>query len=160
MNRRRKRTRRRRNPYEVPAIIVAFVLSMLILAIVNGKLNEVVEQAFFAKTETTPEQSPHDPAETTPEQSPHNPAETTPEISQDEEAAQPDAAEDEFTLSMVPAYAGNAYVDIHDDVPFFREEEMVSELLQDTLDLYATDLMDFVKYVMNDTLDQVSYAVY
>ena len=35
-----------------------------------------------------------------------------------------------------------------------------SELLQDTLDLYATDLMDFVKYVMNDTLDQVSYAVY
>jgi hypothetical protein len=35
-----------------------------------------------------------------------------------------------------------------------------SELLQDTLDLYATDLMDFVKYVMNDTLDQISYAVY
>jgi DNA-entry nuclease len=131
MNRRRKRTRRRRNPYEVPAIIVAFVLSMLILAIVNGKLNEVVEQAFFAKTETTPEQSPHDPAETTPEQSPHNPAETTPEISQDEEAAQPDAAEDEFTLSMVPAYAGNAYVDIHDDVPFFREEELVAESFQE-----------------------------
>lgn len=119
MNRRRKRTRRRRNPYEVPAIIVAFVLSMLILAIVNGKLNEVVEQAFFAKTETTSEQSPHDPAE------------TTPEISQDEEAAQPDAAEDEFTLSMVPAYAGNAYVDIHDDVPFFLEEELVAESFQE-----------------------------
>lgn len=131
MNRRRKRTRRRRNPYEVPAIIVAFVLSMLILAIVNGKLNEVVEQAFFAKTETTSEQSPHNPTETTPEQSPHDPAETTPEISQDEEAAQPDAAEDEFTLSMVPAYAGNAYVDIHDDVPFFLEEELVAESFQE-----------------------------
>ena len=34
------------------------------------------------------------------------------------------------------------------------------ELVQHAQELFSSDLYDFVKYVMNDTLDQVSYAVY
>ena len=35
-----------------------------------------------------------------------------------------------------------------------------SELLLDTLALYDDLLMDFVHYVVNDCINQVSYAVY
>lgn len=35
-----------------------------------------------------------------------------------------------------------------------------SELLLDTLELYDNELMDFVKYVVNDCLNQITYAVY
>lgn len=34
------------------------------------------------------------------------------------------------------------------------------ELVMHAQELFSSDLYDFVKYVMNDTLDQVSYAVY
>lgn len=35
-----------------------------------------------------------------------------------------------------------------------------SELLQDTLELYDSELMDFVKYVIDDSVNQITYAVY
>ena len=33
----------------------------------------------------------------------------------------------DFSLDMVPAYSGRAYVDINGDVPFFTQEEMTEE---------------------------------
>lgn len=35
-----------------------------------------------------------------------------------------------------------------------------SELLQDTLSLYDNELMDFVHYVVNDCINQISYSIY
>lgn len=35
-----------------------------------------------------------------------------------------------------------------------------SELLLDTLDLYNNELMDFVHYVVNDCINQISYSIY
>lgn len=35
-----------------------------------------------------------------------------------------------------------------------------SELLLDTLDLYDNELMDFVHYVVNDCINQISYSIY
>ena len=34
---------------------------------------------------------------------------------------------EDFSLDMVPAYSGRAYVDINGDVPFFTQEEMTAE---------------------------------
>ena len=35
-----------------------------------------------------------------------------------------------------------------------------SELLRDTLELYDNELMDFVHYVVNDCINQISYSIY
>ena len=37
----------------------------------------------------------------------------------------------DFDLDMVPAYSGNAYADINDDIPFFTEDELTAEPFQE-----------------------------
>lgn len=41
------------------------------------------------------------------------------------------AGQRDFDLDMVPAYSGNAYADINDDIPFFADEELTAETFQE-----------------------------
>ena len=48
-------------------------------------------------------------------------------VSTQKAGGQPGNPEGDFSLDMVPAYSGRAYVDINGDVPFFTREEMTAE---------------------------------
>jgi len=41
------------------------------------------------------------------------------------------AGQRDFDLEMVPAYSGEAYADINDDIPFFTEDELTAEPFQE-----------------------------
>ena len=41
------------------------------------------------------------------------------------------AGQRDFDLKMVPAYSGEAYADINDDIPFFADEELTAETFQE-----------------------------
>ena len=139
VNRKGEKTPKPKNPYTVPAICLAGVLLMLVVAFSGGKSVEASEQAPAAKIETTENPSQDIVAEPTVKT-----ADELPEDAANKEKAAEDAQveteektqqnkqeeKERFSLDMVPEYSGNAYVDINDDVPFFSEEELTKEPFQ------------------------------
>ena len=49
------------------------------------------------------------------------------ESGETEPGADSSAGQRDFDLEMVPAYSGEAYADINDDIPFFTEDELTAE---------------------------------
>ena len=103
-----------KNPYRTSAICLATVL-LLAVALSGCKPAEVYEQASTVKIET-------DAMST---------QEAATESSDAGDEKEFDLTEEEFTLSMVPEYSGNAYADINDDIPFFSEDELIAETFQE-----------------------------
>ena len=147
INRKGGNTPKAKNPYPVPALCIVGVLLMLVFAFSGGKSAEASEQTKVAKTETAAESSvtenvvvkeaavdPDSKVAVTEEKvSDHAvAADETAATTDDSQSEMKNSEEkDSFTLEMVPAYSGNAYVDINDDIPFFTEDELTAEPFQE-----------------------------
>ena len=78
--------------------------------------------------ETIEVSSENSPEETGPDA--ESLGETGPDVESPEETeprANSSEGQQDFDLEMVPAYSGEAYADINDDIPFFTEEELTAE---------------------------------
>ena len=137
-----------RKPHAMHAICLAGVLLMLALPFSGCGSTQASEQAPSGKIETaaissdaeagaagaaneeekagqetdkdTGKETSKDAEKETGRESRENDPETTPETESSQE-------QEQFNLEMVPAYSGEAYADINDDIPFFTEEELTDE---------------------------------
>ena len=96
----------------------------------EGAARAETAETIETSLENSPEETEPDavsPGETEPDA--ESPGET--ESGETEPGADSSAGQRDFDLEMVPAYSGEAYADIKDDIPFFTEDELTAEPFQE-----------------------------